>query len=176
MRRRLRTTALLAIVAASALVPGSAGAHDHRLPRLLLEHGDQHQRGINYHHWWTASTAAGECVGWDAIGPRAFPDQAVEEPDPKAVIRLMKRQQPSDVVLKAWQLRGPDGQPVGEGVPVETNVRKVRGAETRQWAVVFDPPFVGDNFLQLRIEWDDTQGCGGAQGGFWGFHLFSESL
>lgn len=169
-----RMAALLAAaIAASVALP--AAAHDHKPPRLVLEHQDQRQRGINYHGWWTTGYDGG-CVGWDAVGPRAFPETAVREPDPQAVVRLVKRQPPSNVVLKAWQAVGLDGQPVGTATVVETDIRKVRGAATRQWAVVFDPPFVGDNYLELLVEWKDVEGCGGAQGGYWGFHLFSESL
>lgn len=165
---------VVALVAVAAAVP--AVAHDHQAPRLVLEHDDQRQRGINYHGWWTARRDANTCVVWDGVGPRAFPENPVTEPDPRAVIRLVKRHAPSEVSLKAWQAVGLDGEPVGAATMVETTIRRVRGAGTRQWAVVFDPPFVGDNYLELFVEWEDRQRCGGAQGGFWGFHLFSESL
>ena len=173
-----RTGALLAGAVAFAAIAAAAPAvaHDHKPPRLVLEHDGQRQRGINYHGWWTDRYDANTCVAWDAVGPRAFPETAVTEPDPQAAIRLVKRHEPSKVWLKAWQVVGPDGQPVGEATLVQTKVRKVIGAATRQWAVVFDPPFVGDNYLELFVEWKDVQRCGGAQGGFWGFHLFSESL
>ncbi|MDQ3951470.1 MAG: hypothetical protein M3279_00695 [Actinomycetota bacterium] len=171
---RSRGILVATLLAASAsLTP--AAAHDHQPPRLLLEHDGQRQRGINYHGWWTTRSGDG-CVGWDAVGPRAFPDTAVREPDPWGAIRLVKRQQPRKVSLKAWPLVGPDDQPVGAATLVDADVRRVRGAATRQWGVVFDPPFAGDNYLELFVEWKDTQRCGGAQGGYWGFHLFSESL
>lgn len=169
-----RTAVLLAAAIASSIAP--AAAHDHAPPRLVLEHQDDRQRGINYHGWWTTRYGSGGCVAWDAVGPRAFPETAVREPDPQAVVRLVKRQQPSKAVLKAWQAVGLDGQPVGSATLVETDIRRVRGAATRQWAVVFDPPFVGDNYLELFVEWKDVENCGGAQGGYWGFHLFSESI
>jgi hypothetical protein len=171
---RRSTILAVAILLASSLL-GPAAAHDHRPPRLLLEHQDQRQLGVNYHGWWT--TRSGDaCVGWDAVGPRSFPESAVREPDPKGAIRLVKRQKPAEVFLKAWQTVGVDGQPLGPATLVETDVRRIRGGRTRQWGVVFDPPFVGDNYLELFVEWEDSQRCGGAQGGYWGFHLFSESL
>ncbi len=177
MRTGRRTAAFLAgavvLVGVAAALP--ADAHDHQPPRLLLEHDDQRQRGINYHGWWTTRYEGGRCVAWDAVGPRAFPETAVREPDPMAAIRLVKRQEPRKVVLRAWQVVGPDGQPVGDATRVETDVRPVRGAAFRQWGVVFEPPFVGDNYLELLVEWKDVDGCGGAQGGYWGFHLFDES-
>ncbi|HEX2196082.1 MAG TPA: hypothetical protein VHJ76_04070 [Actinomycetota bacterium] len=166
---------LSALLLAGVLIPPAATAHDHRPPRLLLEHDGQRQRGINYHGWWMARSDDG-CVAWHAVGPRAFPDTAVIEPDPWAAIRLVKRQEPRKVLLKAWPLVGPGDQPVGSATLVDVDVRRVRGAATRQWGVVFDPPFTGDNYLELFVEWKDSEGCKGAEGGYWGFHLFSESL
>ncbi|MDQ3956782.1 MAG: hypothetical protein M3273_00505 [Actinomycetota bacterium] len=178
MRMRCRTAALLLGLLVLPAVASSppAAAHDHIMPSLFLEHDGQSQRGTNYHVWWTAGDGAGACVGWSAVGPRTFPQEAVREPDPWGAIRIEKRQRPVDVTLKAWPLVDLKGEPVGDETVVETDIRRVRGAPTRQWGVVFEPPFPGDNYLDLRVEWKEAEGCGGRQGGHWTFHLFAASI
>ena len=145
----------------------SSWAHDHKPPLAFLRTTDGRQKGNNYHYWWTTTSGNG-CVSMDAVGPFKFPNNSLESTGNEDVwITIRKRQKPKKLGLKSWMAVDDQGQPVGAGEAVEHALKKIDG----KWRVRFSPPFSTDNYLRMSASWRDFEGCGGAQGGYWTFHL-----
>ncbi|MDQ4095900.1 MAG: hypothetical protein M3174_06835, partial [Actinomycetota bacterium] len=71
-----------------------------------------------------------------------------------------------------WRVVGPDGQPVGPGQKMAFDLRaRKRNGRTIAWTARFAAPEVGHLYLQTFVTWDDREGCGGNQGGWWAHHL-----
>lgn len=164
--------ALLATTVMSALPAAPVAAHDHAVPQVRLRAAGDSQDGNGYHVWWTRADGDG-CVTGEGVGPRAFPPPLVVPSDTdKARIRFAKKQRPSELSIVAWRALDPTGAPVGPEEDVQFELKaKHRGGERVAWVAVFAAPDAGHYYLQTFVTWEEREGCGGDQGGWWTHHL-----
>lgn len=165
----------LAILTGAAFTGAPVGAHDHHVPEAsLLVGSDAIQEGRLYHYWWTNRVDEDECVTIDSLGPRSFPEEASlrEAPDDPVRILIGKRQKPQ-LNLHAWPALDPaTGKVLGPGEDVQyTLTRRLVDGRRAGWKVKFEPPYVGDNYVEMFARWPDFEECRGSQGGYWTFHL-----
>lgn len=166
------TASLLATTVMSVLLVAPVTAHDHAVPHVRLRAAGDSQDANGYHVWWTRADGDG-CVTGEGVGPREFPAPLVVPPGTeKARIRFAKRQRPSELSIVAWRTVDPTGAPVGPSAPVQFELKpKTRDGQRVAWVAVFAAPDAGHYYLQTSVRWEDREGCGGDQGGWWTHHL-----
>lgn len=167
------------IVVSVASVGGTStvAAHDHRAPGVVLRAAGERQPNRPYELWWTRPDGGGGCVSWNKIRERTFPEPLVVPAEGgKARIRLKKKHAPTSFQLRRWQVHAQAGvEVVGEAETVPVRAKRVRReGTTRVWDLVFERQDQGRFHYELFVEWEDKEGCGGAQGGRWTFHLATE--
>ena len=176
-----RVLILLAAVAVAlvgvtvAAQPPPALAHDHRIPKTVLQKGARElQVGLKViDSNWAYPTSATECVDVNAIYAYRFPDVDRVAAGSKLRARILKIQRPDSFVVTAYRKLDADGLPSGEGQRLRASLKRVvQDGQTVAWDAIF---FVNgsdrDYYLITEGHWQDQQGCGGDQWAHWSFHV-----
>jgi hypothetical protein len=177
-----RTVVLLAamMVALAGIVlfaQGSAGAHDHRVPRTTLMKGKeelQTGRKVEEFTWAYPSRSGSACIVDEGTFPLIFPGEApTVAAGSKLKVRIYKSQQPDTFSITAYSRLKGTGEPVGAtGRLLETSLeRVVRDGRTVAWDAIFNVDRADtDYYLVSEGHWQDRDCTNIDQFAHWAFH------
>ena len=126
------------------------------------------QDGNLYHWCWVESVSGNTAAIGCGIGPYVFQTDPARGPGDRTEILFQKAHPPSRVLIRAWALLDPNGNPVEPSEPIEVD-------ELRQdpmgWRAAFSLPLPCKHYyLSVTGVWPDEQGTDTEQFAQWTFH------
>jgi hypothetical protein len=176
-----RVLILLAAVAVAlvgvtvAAQPPPAQAHDHRIPKTVLQKGARElQVGLKViDSNWSYRSSATECVDVSATYVYRFPEVDGVAAGSKLRARAHKSRRPDSFTVTAYHKLDANGLPSGEGQRLRSTLRPVvQDGRKVAWDAIFFVNGSGRHYyLIAEGHWQDRQGCGGDQWAHWSFHV-----
>lgn len=147
---------------------GTAFAHDHRPPKMVLRSGEARQAGNLGTYCWE-SKRSGTCVDTSGYG---FPRGEIVASGRKARIRIRRDHKPSHESLHAWRHADEEGEPQGDGWGVPHRIHRRTWDGRTVYDIIFRlPKKEGHLYLSLFARWKAREGRFGQGDASYAFHL-----
>lgn len=154
-----------------SLIPAPAPAHDHRPPKTALRSPGDRQVGRPWTYGWE-STDGEFCQSVIADGIPNYGRRAMTwRPHRKIHLRLFKHHKPTRLDIRMYRRLGEYG-PAGKPRRATYRLQRARRDGRRFWiAGFFGRRKAHHLYLDIHVEYEDVDGCGGTQSMELAFHL-----